>query len=426
MILIVAQFTMPLLGMLALHQIIEGQNNNKKQILQKLYLTTGILSGLLLIFALLGPAIFSFSSPADANYPAEFIKYLITDRATMLRIDSLRSLAFILLAAALVWAIIQQKIKPNIAVAIIAALIFIDLATVSRKYLNNDNFVSEKSFDKIYDVTKADADILNDSSPNYRVLNIASNVFNNATTSYHHKSIGGYHAAKLIRYQELIENVLQPQIEKVSSVLKSSPQPQVMSQTLQDQTILNMLNTKYITYNPSAAPIPNLFAYGNAWFVNNYKIVPNAQTEINELKSINPSQTALIDQRFESQLKNKTFNPDSAASIKLTKYTPNQVTYQSKTLNEQLAVFSEIYYQEPNDGWQAYINGKPAEHFRTNYVLRGLVVPAGENTIDFKFESRAHATGNTVSLICSLLLLAGLGGLAVNTVRKKNTLTTAQ
>jgi hypothetical protein len=250
-----------------------------------------------------------------------------------------------------------------------------------------------------FTATEADKLIMKDVDPNYRVLNTMVNTFNDASTSYFHKSIGGYHGAKLERYQELIEN----QISK------------------NNMQVYNMLNTKYFIVpgeDKRASVQVNMEALGNAWFVDTYKIVDNADQEMKALDDFDAAKVAIVDKRFEDKLKGFEPSIDSTASIKLTNYKPNYLAYESKSLKDRLTVFSEIYYPK---GWNAFIDGKTADHFRVNYVLRALVIPAGEHKIEFKFEPKSYFTGEKIAFAGSLLLLfllIGVFGLEIKKMLK--------
>ena len=255
-------------------------------------------------------------------------------------------------------------------------------------------------------MTQADQIIRQDTSQSYRVLNLAANVFNDASTSYYHQSIGGYHGAKLKRYKELIDYSLTPEL----SALKMGMQKGDSSflRVLSSQPALNMLNTKYMIYNPDAAPLLNPGALGNAWFVNEFKVVANADSEIAALRAFDPAHTAVVDERFKDQLSGLQPGADSAASIVLTKYEPNHLVYAMKSNVEQFAVFSEIYYDK---GWNAYVDGKLMPYARVNYVLRGMRVPAGTHTVEWKFEPQVVQTGEKIALASSALLLLLVGGM---------------
>jgi hypothetical protein len=278
--------------------------------------------------------------------------------------------------------------------------------------LNADNFVSKSKYTAEFNKSKCDEITLSDNSLDYRVLNL-DNPFNDAKTSYYHKSIGGYHGAKMKRYQELIENSISRELQMLQAAFSSKSPDSALMMTLKRIPVLNMLNMKYLIYNPQAPPVKNPFTLGNAWFVNNYRIVPNADEEIAAMRNFNPSQTAIIDKRFENMVSNYRNKKDTSSAITLSSYQPNDLVYNVKTSKEQLAVFSEIYYDK---GWNAYIDGAstPAHYFRTNYVLRGMIVPAGTHKIEWKFEPKVYYTGEKISYAFNILLiLVVVGGLFI-------------
>ncbi len=401
-ILIIAEFTFPFLAVLTLQRILFDKIE-KKDLMKALKWSTGILGGLLIIFWLMPKMFVDFSSPTDANYlqqgATEFVNALKSDRQHMLQTDALRSLAFILLAAAALFFAFTKKLKTNYAIGIIGLLVLVDLWGVDKRYVNSDSFIA-KSADKVpYPKTQAFNMILQDKSPDYRVFNLTVSPFNDASTSFYMNSIGGYHGAKMERYQELIEH-------------------QISQNNIH---VLNMLNTKYFIVpdrNNNNQPVVQLNpgALGNAWFVDTYKLVANADSEINALTNFNPASVAIVDKRFENLVKNFHHQPDSTASIKLTEYKPNHLTYDFSSKVPQFTVFSEIYYPK---GWHAFIDGKPTEHFRVNYVLRAMIIPAGKHKIEFDFHPKGFFTGNKVALASSILLVLMALGIIFAEFRKK-------
>jgi len=401
MILVIVQFTMPLLGILTVKKIVEGEIS-KQQFMKAFKLTLGIVGGITLIIALLPNMFFDFSSVSDKQYIEQggtaFIDALKQDRESILKFDAWRSLFFIVLGAALLMGFMYEKISKTLLYVGLFLVIIIDMWAIDKRYVGDDNFVSAQQQQNPFTPTKADEMILQDKDPNFRVLNVAVNTFNDASTSYFHKSIGGYHGAKMKRYQELIDF----QISK------------------NNMSVLNMLNTKYIIVpSKDQGPIPqmNPNALGNAWFVKSSKIVVNADSEIVALTNFNPANEVIIDKRFEGELKGFNFNVDSTASIKLTEYKPNHLTYQSNANTEQLAVFSEIYYDK---GWKAFVDGKLANHFRVNYVLRAMRIPEGKHVVEYKFQPEMYYAGNKVSMISSIILLLLFAGIVVLEIKKCN------
>jgi hypothetical protein len=333
------------------------------------------------------------------------------DRMHMLKMDSLRSLIFILLGGAVIFGLIFTKIKKEYLFGALIVLVLADMFPVNKRFLNNENFTSKSRVENPFEPSQANSQILADPDPNFRVLNLASNTFNDAGTSYFHKSIGGYHGAKLRRYQELIEESIQPEIQTFAGKMSTDSTP-----------VINMLNTKYFILpgrEGGQVAFPNQGALGNAWFVSGYQVVSSADEEIRALRNFRPDSIAIADKRFSDQISGLTLSRSAGDSIWLTAYAPNKLDYQYKTAQKGLAVFSEIYYPK---GWNAYLNGTPVPHFRVNYVLRAMVLPAGEGKIEFRFEPSVYTTGETISMASSalllLLLIAGLG-LEIRNMLKK-------
>jgi hypothetical protein len=386
MILVIAQFTIPLMAILALNKVFDGSFDKQK--LEKAFKNSFyIVGGIALFFALFPGMFFDFSAQSDQGYIAQggqaFVDALRADRKMMLRNDAFRSLVFILLSAGVVYAFIKNELKLNYVLGLLFVLVLVDMWAVDKRYLNDDNFVSKRQAKEPFQMTQADKHIFQDKDPNFRVLNLTVNTFNNSSTSYFHKSIGGYHGAKMRRYSELIDH----QISK------------------NNMDVLNMLNTKYfIVPDNNKQPVAqyNADALGNAWFVENYRIVPNADAEIEALSDFNPTNEAIVDERFEQFVSGKDFSTDTSSYIKLDDYKPNHLTYSANCNNEKLAVFSEIYYPK---GWNAYIDGELTDHFRVNYVLRAMVIPEGEHVVEFKFEPRSYDIGNKISMVSSLVLI---------------------
>jgi hypothetical protein len=248
-------------------------------------------------------------------------------------------------------------------------------------------------------------------------LNLASDMFNDAGTSFFHKSVGGYSAAKLERYQEYIEFQLQPSIQNIFNAFNSNPSDSSLKAMLSQQYALNMLNTKYIIYNQKAPPLVNNYALGNAWFVSALQEVPSADEEIKAMKpGFNPAETAIVDIRFHDAWAGWNFKPDSTASIIQTSYAPNALTYESNSSAEQIAVFSEIYYAK---GWKAFVDGIEVPHFRVNYILRAMKIPAGKHTIEFKFDPEIYHTTEAIAKASSGFLILLLLVMVVLQLKKK-------
>jgi len=327
--------------------------------------------------------------------------------------DAFRSFLFIALTAGALYLWNLKKIKTNLLIGVLGILVLVDLWAVDKRYLNNDNFVSKREATNPFPEMPVDKAILQDKDLYYRVLPL-QNPFQDARASYYHKNIGGYSAAKLRRYQEIIDSHLMPEMQEMIKGLNAQIRPDSVFSSL---GVINMLNTRYFIYDLNNPPLQNPHAMGNAWFVSNYKTVVNADEEIAALKGIDPKNEVIIDKRFSEFVGNKKFQKDQTGSIILTEYKPNYLKYSAKAGSEQLAVFSEIYYDK---GWNAYIDGKEVPHFRVNYILRSLVLPAGDHTVEFKFHPKSYYTGNKVSLASSLLLILAIAGYAFTEFRKKS------
>jgi len=412
MILVIAEFAMPLLGMLALKEFFDSKQDQKK-LMKQLFIAAGITAGIALIFALIPGMFLDFIGHSDAykakqsGLPDWLMQGIREDRQSLLQMDAWRTVIFILLAGSVMFAVLFNKIKKQYAYIILSALILIDMYPIAKRYLNDQSFRSRSEVATPYQLTPADEQILQDKTPDYRVLNLTLDPFNDASTSYFHKSLGGYHGAKLRRYQELIDAGIEKDIQIFARNMNTD-----------STSVLNMLNTKYFIIpdnNRQPAVFPNPKALGNAWFVNGFNLVDNADAELNAIKKFNPRATAIINKKFAEDLKG--FSPESDTSdvIRLESYAPNDLVYNYKSKNNGLAVFSEIYYPK---GWNAYIDGKPTPHFQTDYVLRAMILPAGEHKVEFKFEPKVYRIGEKISLISSILLILVVIGLAAVEIRK--------
>ncbi|MEG1498455.1 MAG: hypothetical protein RR393_03400 [Bacteroidales bacterium] len=398
MALIIAGISMPILAMIGLKNIFD-QKLDKDKVLKYLKYSLGIVGGICLLFILLGSSFFTFGSANDAgfmqrmaqaNFPSSAIDQVMNilenHRKSMLIQDSWRSLGFIVVTFLLLWAYMKNKIKDvrYVTVALIL-IVLIDMWSVDKRYLSDANFVTKKQA-LVIQPTEADLQILQDPDPNYRVFNAASNTFNEANTSYFHKSIGGYSPAKLRRYQDIIDF-------HFSKGLNIS--------------VLNMLNTKYFIA-PNGQVQLNEAALGHAWFVDSIRLVNNPDEEILALTNFDPKYVAIIDKNFNSSLTYFTPVKDSLSSLVLTAYQPNKISYQSKAKSKQLAVFSEVFYRN----WRASIDGKEVPLLRANYILRALVVPEGEHTIVFTYDSEIYHTSRNITLYNSILIgILFLGGI---------------
>jgi hypothetical protein len=417
-IIVIQQFAMALLGVLAIKEISTHSLDNKTFI-NHLKWAFGITGGLALIFAILPGLAGDFVGHSDvqlaqSGWPRNLIDALQSDRKTILRADAFRSFIFVTLAAAGLWAFWTKKIKAQYAIVLWAVLIFADMWPINKRYLNNEDFVSKRKSEAPFTPSKANLAILQDKTPDYRVLNMAVSPFNDASTSYFHKSIGGYHGAKMQRYQEMIEQHISPEIQKIGTRLQKIKTQEEADSIFIGLNTINMLNTKYIIYNPEAAPLLNKSSMGNAWFVRESILVKNADEEIAMVDKINLKNSALIDQRFQEFVP-KQLQYDENASIILSSYAPNKLVYSTTTQSEQLAVFSEIYYPK---GWIATIDEIETPHFRANYLLRSMVIPAGKHEVVFQFEPQSYKIGNKISFASSFILLLAIVGLIFIEIRK--------
>jgi hypothetical protein len=412
MILVIASFTMPLLGILTVQKILDG-GIDKKEWLKALAWSVGLTAGVSLIFAILPGLAGSFTSANDAQIPAWLKTPLVSDREGLLRSDALRSAVFILLSAFVLWAFVEKKLKVSTSLILLGALVLIDQWSVDKRYLNNENFVSEFDAKSPFKESTADSSILKDKTPDFRVLNIGVSTFNDASTSYFHKSIGGYHGAKMRRYQELVDHDIFKEIQQIAQRLSKVKNSSALDSVFLGTNALNMLNTRYLIYNPTAAPLPNSHALGSAWLVDKYRIADNADQEIAGISQIDPAKEIVVNKKFENDLAGVSFKRDTTAIISLTSYSPNKVDYNYRGEGSHLAVFSEIYYPK---GWNAYIDGKNVSYFQADYVLRSMVVPAGAHKIEFRFEPKSYILGSSISSWSSMILLLLLIGIFVKEI----------
>lgn len=396
MALVIAELTMVTMAVLALKEIICNKEN-RIQYLRPVYRAAGIMGGLCLLFALFGGGLMSFSSPADAvykNYP-QLVEALRADRQHLLSSDAWRSFFFIIAAVVLLWFYIKKSLNTKRLLVLIGVLVFLDLWVVDKRFLNKDSFVPKQQAKEIV-ATPADRLILQDKDPNYRVLNLSTNTFNESRTSYFHKSIGGYSPAKLRRYQDIIDYYFAKEI---------------------NMNVLNMLNTRYIVVPSQQGPQvqKNEQALGNVWFVDELKWVDSPDEEIRLLKDVDPAKTAVIDEVWkECWGAWETLQPvqDTADFIRLKEYVnPGELVYESYSSQPHLAVFSEVFYKT----WKAYIDGKETPLIRVNYILRALPIPVGDHRIEFKCVDEVYQRGACISLIASVLVgmvLLALFGMA--------------
>jgi hypothetical protein len=399
-ILVVAEITIPLLGFLAVKEIAEG-NVPRKEALKGLAWSAGITGGICLVLALFGKVLLPFTGSGDgylAQQLPEWIMPMIVDqRAALLSADAWRSLLFIALGAAVIWLMASGKLKQGWAALALGVLISIDLWAVDQRFFNASYFQSPAAFNNNFTEQPWEKAILADKDPNFRVYNIASgNPFNENRTSYRLKSVGGYSAAKLRRYQDLIEQHLAPM----------------------HMPVFNMLNTKYFVVEQDGITmaVPNQDALGNAWFVDSLCAVKGADAECAALTEVNLSNTAVVDtDAFGASVAG--FKPaGDGAEVHLTTYKPDILEYDCDSPDGGTIVFSEIYYPF---GWKATIDGTPAEHFRANYTLRAMNVPAGRHQIRFEFRPDSVRKGNILSVACIILMFGLMAFFAVRGILSK-------
>ncbi len=399
---VLLELLMPILAILGLQQFLFNSSiafEKKKKIL--LY-ATAISAGTAVVFILFKSILFDFSSPYDSYFikdlGPDFVDAMKDDRMTLFNNDAIRSLILIVLSAGVLWFFLKAKLKQETTIAIFVLLILIDLVGVDRRYVNSDDFVVARVMTHPFQENFADKEILKDTDY-FRVYDVASSPFNSGRASFYHNALGGYHAAKPARIQDIDNFYL----------------------SKGDIGILNMMNVRYIiTEGKSGKKIPqrNPYSNGPAWFVENVMIAENTNEELLLLDSLDTKRTAIIHQEFSQKLPLENIERDSTATISLKSHAPNYLVYESSTVSPQLALFSEAYYSK---GWNAYIDGQPVTHFRANYLLRAMKIPEGNHTIEYKFEPEVVAIGNKISLATSALFLLVLLGAIFYNYRKKET-----
>lgn len=422
-ILVIAEFTIPLLAIFALKRLLEEPEilkQEKKPLGISLLLTAGIA----LLLAIAPGSIGSGYVPAQeaqmlqnavnqqmipANELSDILANLGEMRAELVSSDALRSFIIIGIGCSLLWLYASGKLRSSLTIAGITILCLADMWGVNKRYLNDAQFVPHSIRTETFTKTNTDELILQDTSLDYRVLNFATSTFDDNNTSYWHKSVGGYHPAKLRRYQEMIEHHISPEMQAAYKAIATAG-GEMDSVDANKFRILNMLNTKYFIFpagqQRQTVPILNPHAYGNAWFVNKVQYVNNANEEIDALDSIIPTETAVVDARFKDVLKGTTESyKDSLSSIRLTSYTPNRLTYETNNAQDGIAVFSEIYYP---DGWHVTIDGQPAELARADYILRTMYVPAGQRTIEMRFDPTSLHVTEGIAYGALALLVIGI------------------
>ncbi|MDD2552466.1 MAG: YfhO family protein [Dysgonamonadaceae bacterium] len=426
-ILVVAEFTIPLLAALTVKELIQ-----KPQILRDnmrpLFISVGFTAGIALLFTLFPRLFFSSFIPmseiqALQSLPSEHIQPIMANleemRIAIFTADAWRTVAFILVGALILWLFIKNKLKAQYLVAALLLISLVDMWQVNKRYLNDSMFTSPTQNLKAFQTTPADETILQDTTLYYRVLNLATSTFNDGITPYWHKAIGGYHAAKLRRYQDLIDVYLAQEMSVLSNEIIET-QGNLDSVSGKEFDVLNMLNTKWVimgAQDGGTIPIENPHAFGNAWFVDSVKYVNTPDEEIDALAEVNLHTTAVVNKNEADVLKNWLVTPhDSLSTIELTDYEANKLRYKVNAKKDELAIFSEIYYP---DGWQITIDGKPAQMLRVNYTLRALPIPANSKTVEFYFNPTSIKVTDGIAYAAILLMLLTAGGAVYFKLRKK-------
>ncbi|MBC7884685.1 MAG: YfhO family protein [Saprospiraceae bacterium] len=399
-ILSITAIFIPILGVIALSDLVKS--TKKEDFLKALYIAAGTLGGLCLMLWVFGSSFFDFTGSGDEQYK-DIKDVLIKQRTSMFSSSAFRSLMYILLVSGVMWLFIKGKLNKTVLIAVISILGLFDLVQIGKGYLDKRDFVTKSAYKNNFEPRPVDNQILQDSDPNFRVYDATVNTFNSASTSYFHKTIGGYHPAKLQRFQDIIDRHI----------------------SKNNQNVLNMLNTKYFILqgadgNPTVQRNPA--SSGNAWFVNHVIEVADANAEIDSLTNFDPAGDVIVHTEFKDYVSGLNLSKNGTISLKT--YNPNKLEYESNTESEQFAVFSENWYG-PDKGWQAYIDGVAVDHIRVNYLLRGLKVPSGKHTVIFEFHPKSYYLGETISLICSLILLGGLIIIIINSLRGKKVLSGA-
>jgi hypothetical protein len=401
-ILAIVGLMVPLLAFVALRETQNGQLE-QKVLIKKLSIAAAITGGFSLLVAIMPTVFFSFTSANHSKIldaltqmmqnnrgmAQNISNALISDRVELARADALRSVLFIAISYGLLWAFFTKKMKMQVVYVLLGLLILVDLWQVDRRYLNKDNFASKSDLENHFQPRDVDTFISADKDPNFRVMDLSISTFSDASASQFHKTIGGYHAAKLKRYQELIDNQFSKSI---------------------NQDVLDMLNTKYvITQDQQTGSFKmqrNATAAGNAWIVNRIEFAKDADEEMKAISSFDPKQEAIVDQRFKSSIDLKRVGSGGPTSMKLDSYNPDHLVYSYSSPTDVVAVFSEIYYDK---GWNMYVDKVKKPYFRADYVLRAAQLEAGNHTVEFKFEPTSYYAGEKISLAGSILLIAFLG-----------------
>ena len=407
-ILVIAEFTIPLLAMLALKEVVSTPTIIKER-KKDFLISFGLTGGLALLFAIFPRVFFpSYVSTMEMNalqsIPADQLMPLLANleevRMSLFTSDALRSFFIILIGVNLILAYGMGKLKQNILIGALAVLCLVDMWDVNKRYLYDEQFVEKLVQTQSFRQSETDKLILEDEALDYRVLNLASNTFNENNTAYWHKSVGGYHAAKLRRYQEMIEEHISGEMNNLFKAVADAG-GEIEQLNPAEFPVLNMLNTRYFIFplqGGQTVPLYNPFALGNAWFVDEVQYVNNANEEIEAIHDMDPLQKAVVDKKFEASV--RPMASDSTATIELVEYQPNYLKYEVNSEKGGTVVFSEIYYP----GWQSTIDGEETPHGRANYILRAMNVPVGKHVVEFKFDPKSLHTTETIAFIALGLL----------------------
>lgn len=409
-ILVIAEFTIPLLAMLALKEVIykpEIIREKKREFIASFVLTGGIA----LLFAVTPRLFFSsfvstmemaaFQDGIPQDQLVAFLTNLEDIRVSILTSDAWRSFFIVLVGVAILFFYSRKKINGKLTVIALVTLSLIDMWSVNKRYLYDDQFVDKSKQEITFNPTETDKYILQDRTLDYRVLNMASSTFNENNTSYWHKSIGGYHAAKLRRYQEMIEYHISPEINVLFKEV-SDASGDITKVDPTKFSVINMLNTRYFIFplqGGKTVPLKNPYTFGNAWFVKDVKYVENANQEIESIKGVDLQKSAIVDKKFAEAI--KPVDVDPMSTIKLISYEPNKLEYDVDSKTGGAVVFSEIYYP----GWKSFIDGKEVAHGRANYILRAMNVPSGKHTITFTFDPDSIHVTETIAFLAIALIV---------------------
>ena len=424
-ILVIAEFTIPLLAMMALKKLFDEPEGFTKYS-KSIYISFGVTAGFCLLFALMPTTFFDgFISSSEmralSTLPQEHIQPLISNlvdmRTAVFTADCWRSFWIIVVGMVLLMAYKYRKLKAEYTIGAILVLCLIDLWQVNKRYLNDEMFVPQSEREAPQQMSQTDELILRDKALDYRVLNLASNTFNENETSYYHKSIGGYHAAKLRRYQEMIEQYISPEMQRLMNAVAEAGGD--MTQVKGDSIcpVINMLNTRYFVFplqGGQTVPIQNPYALGNAWFVDKISYAKNANEEILKVGQIDLRHEAVADEKFQTQL-GDAVTQDTTSTVDIKSYEPNQLTYEVNSGKGGVVVFSEVYYP----GWTATIDGEPAELGRVNYILRALNIKPGKHEVVLSFFPKSVDVTESIAYTAYAILLLVLIGTAVMYWRKK-------